>query len=731
MRTLLTAIGTTLLLDTANPAQQSDYLVLAAVPAGDPFDAAARHLAEHHRARIVRFDPADLAPLRGELATAAPRHVALVMRPGQIDFAFQRRFLQLATEVDDDPFVDFAFGYLTGATGEEALALAQRGTAREPKGGELTHAMVAGGTDRSFVTHRPHGLRSAQLAAVQVYCAGEKAFAEEGRDRAFLAAELPQLAGRDAITFVGHGYPHEVHGGPDARDLAGLAFPGAVVLNVACYTGTTARWFAEDYQEGRLEQREVPPEQSFCLALLRTGVVGYTAYLCPRPAGPELDTDLAALVADGLSLGEVRRRDYDKTVLGFLGFGAERLALAPVADGERLAPGRDPVRDMMLEGATGGVLFGDPACVPFAGLPGEAPVAIEVGEEGEHLRLCASASRNVLFLHCSDPCAKWGDGMAMKVHARVPLGTRPVADVVVDALRLGGKPQPSRVLWAVEDDHGERFLQLKVDFPRPQAMPGDLSLSLRVVTGKNTAQGKARGGEVQRERQQSADITSREIQPFLLELASAREVSREALQAALDASAALLSPTTPDDEPLAKFAAFGSEGFRAVCVLLEAGHSHYRSWELLKAGWHPGDERHLIALAAGPDLPNYASWTVLHGLGVADTPAVRTLLADRLSTEDDPGLYMATAQGLALLGRRELAGPIGDRVLEFRPAWVGVLPHLVQALGELGGPAAIDRLERIAGDERCVQWQGVLAVLAKLDAAAAARVRERRAGGGR
>ena len=41
---------------------------------------------------------------------------------------------------------------------------------------------------------------------------------------------------------------------------------------------------------GVVEQHSVPPEESFCLALLRTGVVGYTAYVCPRPAGPELDT---------------------------------------------------------------------------------------------------------------------------------------------------------------------------------------------------------------------------------------------------------------------------------------------------------------------------------------------------------------------------------------------------------------------------------------------------------
>src|SRR5262245_33168843 len=108
-------------------AQTNDYVVLAAFAAEDPFDAAARVLAERHRAAFVRFDPADLEPVRAALTKAAPRHVALVMKPEQVDFAFQRRFLQLATEIDADPFVDFAFGYITGRTADDAVALAPRG----------------------------------------------------------------------------------------------------------------------------------------------------------------------------------------------------------------------------------------------------------------------------------------------------------------------------------------------------------------------------------------------------------------------------------------------------------------------------------------------------------------------------------------------------------------------------------------------------------------------------
>ena len=254
----------------------------------------------------------------------------------------------------------------------------------------------------------------------------------------------------------------------------------------------------------------------------------------------------------------------------------------------------------------------------------------------------------------------------MRVYVRVPLAARHVLDVVVDELKVGSDSMPSRVLWAVEDDHGERFLQLKVNFERRDRMAGSLKMTTRILTTAEAAAGKQRGGEVQRPLVATADIKSRTIEPLLLERATARQVSREVLQEALDASAWLLGDVTIDAAVMQRLAAHNSEGFRAVMALLEVGHSHFRTWEMLKATWRPGDERHLLALASGPELPNFAMWTVLEGLGVADTVEVRAYLLKVLAEEADAGLFMSAAAGLAHLGAREAIGAIGKRVLEFR-----------------------------------------------------------------
>jgi hypothetical protein len=116
---------------------------------------------------------------------------------------------------------------------------------------------------------------------------------------------------------------------------------------------------------------------------------------------------------------------------------------------------------------------------------------------------------------------------------------------------------------------------------------------------------------------------------------------------------------------------------------------------------------------------------VLQGLGGTDTVEVRAYLKQRLSAEQDAGLYMSVAAALAHLGAREAIADIGARAREFRDGWSGVLPHLIGSLAEFGGAEAVQQLEAIGCDQRCEpRW--VLPVLDRLDAEAAKRVREAR-----
>jgi len=286
------------------------------------------------------------------------------------------------------------------------------------------------------------------------------------------------------VIFGGHGYPREVVGGPTWKDLAGLNLDAAVALNIACYTGVTETGFEEDWKSRVVRKRKIPTNESFALALLRTGVIGYVAYPCRRPAGPELFTEVSAFVAEGMSLGDSRRRDHDRIVLGFLGYGTSRMESKPVRDGQKLEPPKDVVRERMLEPGAGGILFGDPALVPFKGETNGAPVVARTAhyQAAKTLVVDAEVAPEHLFYFRSEPTSPWDGqaGEAMKVYTRVSLPAGYVSKVSIEHLKMGLVPLKSRLVWALESDRDQRFIHLKAIFPRPKVVLGTVRAEFQI-----------------------------------------------------------------------------------------------------------------------------------------------------------------------------------------------------------------------------------------------------------
>ena len=481
-----TSVFMLLALVSASATSARDYVVVELVGARDGYYAAAKRLAELRDGEIVSADAKDLSPLVKTLQQKRPRYVAVVVRPEQFDINLARSFLKLATQIDDDPFVDFSYGFITGDTPEVAIALAVRASQIEKLRRPPTIGLAAVGDKvitKSGANEQTFPLRKATLPQLWGQIAGGENFPGTGRDAEFIKQLMPQLQGKSIILFAGHGYPHEVVGGPNSKDLTGLKFDGAVALNIACLTGVTGRWFDEDWQQGKKVERTVPVNESFCLAMLRTNVAAYVAYACPRPAGPELFTDITALAAEGLSVGEIRRRDYNRVVLASLAQGRKGLEMKSDANGQTLQPPRDLVKDVLLEMATGGVVFGDPKFTPFSARPDEIPAETKIERTAAGIRTTVLIGGQQLFFECSDPLAMWKEDVpAMRVLATVPLGRDYVTEVQVKELKMGDEIRERRLVWAVEEHHDERVLMIKVNFQMPQIEnPAVLSSGVRAV----------------------------------------------------------------------------------------------------------------------------------------------------------------------------------------------------------------------------------------------------------
>ena len=466
----------------------ADYVILVGVDDKDPYSEAAQLLAKQHETdRILRFDPAKPEATAPKLRRIQPTHVAIVLRPEQIHVNSVRRFLKMSTTIDDDPFVDFEYGYITGGTAAEAVQFVKniiRASKRKPLL-RIGKAAVWGGNYKS-------------LASDGTYQAGDLRFPMRSlrfvapadghdRDQEFIDRNLASLNECGAIIMGGHGMPWEIGSGPRAEDVAKLNLFPAVAFNYACHTGVTRTYPERKYESGTYVQRlfEIDAKRSFALAMIRAGVTGYVAYVNPRPAGPELSIDFQRVLA-GATLGAVRRNDYNKIALGYLGHGEKGIVPPDWEDGLRQPANEvDAVRHMMLDGATGGILYGDPASRPFPeAKPNSLPLKVEAKTIGGALHVTMRVDASMVYVWCADPFRRFNEKsrtMAMKTYARIPVPKewKTVGAVEVGSATWAGNPiETLAPVWAVETDQGERYLHLKANFERTSKHRGDIVITL-------------------------------------------------------------------------------------------------------------------------------------------------------------------------------------------------------------------------------------------------------------
>lgn len=442
-----------------------DYLVVSFVEESDPYYEAAKVLESRHDSRTVRSAPDALDDLLAELRESSRDFLAVVIRPEDLDVNLVGKFFKLSTEVDDDPFVDFSHGFITGRNADAALRLVEASDPgkrrRTPK---IAQFGVAGGAIPESLRQESGMPLGSGMVPMTVFMS--KGDSDETADSEFIEEALPSLEESSILLLASHGYPDGLVGGPKARDVTGLDLDGAVALNIACYTGVTHKWFEDDWSTMKVREHTVAPDDSFALAMLDTGVAGYVAYSCPRPAGPTMIGDAAIIATAGLSLGEQRRRDYNSTVLAHLLRGDDHLKFEPRTDGNAIKPNRTAA-DSVAKMSTGGLLFGDPAFVPFDEQDGMDVRVQTVEDSGDKMVVNVRINSAAFHLFAGEQINYWEDAKpALRLETTVDIGHRNVSDVA-----LIESPIPNaeyRLVAAVEDVGEKRILHMKAVFAQPE-----------------------------------------------------------------------------------------------------------------------------------------------------------------------------------------------------------------------------------------------------------------------
>ena len=441
----------------APPAKNLGKLVvLTDLAKSDPWYALVTRLASAKKAAAVLAFPAgEPQRAKAELQRELPEFALVVTKPDHLDVNVHFALLETLAALDADPFVDVAFGYVTGATLDEAKAFVERIISLSSKRDALPEKLVDFG---------PAAQPPSQFSgpAADNLAKGWLRWSAYHRAVDELLQRKEWLTGAGVLHAGGHGMPDGIDDGLKGKDLRALALDLAPALYFSgpCYCGVTSAWFAPTAKG--IERKVVKPEESFALAALARGVSALFAGFDPD-RGETCSQELEHLFVHGDALGYASKETYDGVVV------ARRqpaLELYRYEEGKP-APQRDLI-DTMTGGGACRALFGDPTWKPVEAC---APPAFDVRKRdgAKELELSWSAEKPDLkqwtlcdVYRCD---GGWTHRIAFKVE--LPLATaRALKGFEVKEVSAQKKPLEHRFATAMVERHGGRaWLHVYLVFP--------------------------------------------------------------------------------------------------------------------------------------------------------------------------------------------------------------------------------------------------------------------------
>jgi hypothetical protein len=479
------------------PAAPGGYLVVLRSP--DPgFADAAETLARARAGELVRWD-GDWAALEELLRARKPRDLALVLPPDAIDANLPRRLAPILAGFDADPFLDCAYGLITGASGADARGFVENilrasgkdlplrscsaisvvvdtcmrvGPSREAAGIERaleSNQLWLTGADpewREFLA-RERGLTEDCGLVEWGHCGDSQGIWLFPMDRNLERAKHwpfdPARVGQD---------PSGEMPRLSVRDLLeGVELFPAVVVNGACHSAVTRRTMVgpdivSTFGDtgGLIRFWDLPPEQSFPLMAIRAGATAYIGALAANNAN-RVSIEEWWIRRGGVALGEVVKRTHDELVLAD---PDGVLALDLFADGAS-----EPAGTPMFEDCLSRVLFGDPAFVPWRTVvPTSHQVDVTPVDGGLDVTLRWSGLANDPWVWDPwrpDPTRDEKGRLYERIELAEPLAGEPVVSVR-EAFAWRGKTQAPLALDAFarleRDRDGRAVLHLKAQGPR-------------------------------------------------------------------------------------------------------------------------------------------------------------------------------------------------------------------------------------------------------------------------
>ena len=297
------------------------YVILTDIAEDDSYYAAVDKLRIYRAAEIVRFEH-DVAEAKDALRDIAPNFMAVFIRPERMEEGFAFEVFQLAKDLSGGFETDVAYGFISGATAEEATAYIENVIAYECEDARLHPvARTLWRTGEGAVSDGADGIAN-EVTQDAVDLMTQLGFQAERLDLDPLSKDeiMAQVEDISLLFLYLHGMPTHVECGltcqdtikpEDAAEMHNLR----LVLSSSCYTGSIHTWYPqhipapETYEE---RAAHIDPSESIALGFLRHGALAYVGHMCMWGSNSWPVNLLQALVDDpDHTLGEMMLAWYD------------------------------------------------------------------------------------------------------------------------------------------------------------------------------------------------------------------------------------------------------------------------------------------------------------------------------------------------------------------------------------------------------------------------------------
>ncbi len=383
------------------------YVIVTTVSPGDPYYDAVQALSTYRSAQVVHFSADSINDLIPTLTALAPRYVAVVLKPIELDINFVRQFLVMSTNLDSDPFSDFSYGYITGATAQDALNFVNKIIYAEAHAIQGYPLNVGGYSASSLNFVFPGSGNFLTYLNPPVSNNIYMETNDNGTGHNFFLANTSYMLNNKVLDIGYNGDPHMLwlfdngnsttnpppwiydstkiedtayaRVGLTSFDIGALNLYPAVAFNGACHSGEPKKVMVESDIEatfgdtqGLIKFYTMSDTFSYCLSILKTGITGYFA-----PCGANNANDQAEEIYNAFlynePLGDVQKRSIDGVVMGCLG-NRPNLKIfqagGSIYDDDILSSGTFNPADWsgaasMLGGKANRIYFGDPLYDPY------------------------------------------------------------------------------------------------------------------------------------------------------------------------------------------------------------------------------------------------------------------------------------------------------------------------------------------------------------------------------